>query len=116
MQGNIIYVDYERSSWRYMNYERGFQKEDLDTFKIWGTYRELCDTIGPYLIGKGSGSAYGGEIKPSKPENERFWGEPGETKYTYTAKGELIETLIDSDGKAYLEIHHTDHGAIPNSV
>ena len=26
------------------------------------------------------------------------------------AKGELIETLIDSDGKAYLEIHHTDHG------
>ena len=29
MQGNIIYVDYERSSWRYMNYERGFQKEDL---------------------------------------------------------------------------------------
>ena len=54
--------------------------------------------------------AYGGEIKPSKPEDERFWGEPGETKYTYTAKGELIETLIGPDGKAYLEIHHTNHG------
>ena len=66
--------------------------------------------IEPYLIGKGGGSAYGGEIKPSKPEDERFWGEPGETKYTYTAKGELIETLIGPDGKAYLEIHHTNHG------
>ena len=58
------------------------------------------DTIEPYLIGKGGGSTYGGEIKPSKPEDERFWGEPGETKYTYTAKGELIETLIGPDGKA----------------
>ena len=38
-------------------------------------------------------------------------GELGETKYTYTAKGELIETLIGPDGKAYLEIHHTDYGA-----
>ena len=37
MQGNIIYVDYERSSWRYMNYERGFQKEDLESFNIIST-------------------------------------------------------------------------------
>ncbi|MFQ9412288.1 MAG: hypothetical protein ACLR1T_16365 [Evtepia gabavorous] len=29
MQGNLIYVDYERSSWRYLNYERSFPK------KIW---------------------------------------------------------------------------------
>ena len=110
MQGNIIHVDYERSSWRYMNYERSFHREDLDAFKIGGTSSNNRDTIEPYLIGKGGGSAYGGEIKPSKPEDERFWGEPGETKYTYTAKGELIETLIGPDGKAYLEIHHTNHG------
>ena len=70
----------------------------------------IHDTIEPFLIGKGGGSVYGGEIKPSKPEDERFWGEPGETKYTYKAKGELIETLIGPDGKAYLEIHHTNHG------
>ena len=101
MQGNIIYVDYGRSSWRYMNYERSFHREDLDAFKIGGTSSNNRDTIGPYLIGKGGGSAYGGELKPSKPEDERFWGEPGETKYTYTAKGELIETLIGPDGKAY---------------
>ena len=110
MQGNIIHVDYERSSWRYMNYERSFHREDLDAFKIGGTSSNNRDTIEPYLIGKGGGSAYGGEIKPSKPEDERFWGAPGETKYTYTAKGELIETLIGPDGKAYLEIHHTNHG------
>ena len=94
MQGNIIHVDYERSSWRYMNYERSFHREDLDAFKIGGTSSNNRDTIEPYLIGKGGGSAYGGEIKPSKPEDERFWGEPGETKYTYTAKGELIETMV----------------------
>ncbi len=49
----------------------------------------------------------------SNRQNQRMsdsGGEPGETKYTYTVKGELIETLIGSDGKAYLEIHHTDHG------
>ena len=111
MQGNIIHVDYERSSWRYMNYERSFHREDLDAFKIGGTSSNNRDTIEPYLIGKGGGSAYGGEIKPSK--NQRMsdsGGEPGETKYTYTAKGELIETLIGPDGKAYLEIHHTNHG------
>ena len=74
-----------------MNYERGFQKEDLESFKIGGSFYTNYDTIEPFLIGKGGGSAYGGEIKPSKPEDERFWGAPGETKYTYTAKGELIE-------------------------
>ena len=109
MQGNIVYVDYERSSWRYMSYERSFHKNDLDAFKIDGAPRLSCDTIEPYLIGKGGGSAYGGEIKPSKPEDQRFWGKPGETKYSYTSKGELIETLIGPDGKAHLEIHHTDH-------
>ena len=93
MQGNIIHVDYERSSWRYMNYERSFHREDLDAFKIGGTSSNNRDTIEPYLIGKGGGSVYGGEIKPSKPEDERFWGAPGETKYTYTAKGELKHYL-----------------------
>ena len=24
MQGNIVYVDYERSSWKYMSYERNY--------------------------------------------------------------------------------------------
>lgn len=80
MQGNIVYVDYERSSWKYMSYERNYKAEDLDVFKIGETYRPECDTIEPYLIGgtyKGGGSAYGGKWKPSKPDDERFLGEPG---------------------------------------
>lgn len=47
MQGNIVYVDYERSSWRYMSYERNFQREDLDAFKIGSAPQLSCDTIEP---------------------------------------------------------------------
>ena len=65
MQGNIIYVDYERSSWRYMNYERSFRREGLDAFKIGSTSSNHRDTIEPYLIGKGGGSAYGEKWKPN---------------------------------------------------
>ena len=76
-------MDYERSSWRYMNYERSFQLKDLDAFKIGGSPQLNCDTIEPYLIGKGGGSAYGAEWKPSKPEDYRLLGQPGEIKTTF---------------------------------
>ena len=33
MQGDIVFVDYDRSSWRYMNYERSYKAENLDAFK-----------------------------------------------------------------------------------
>ena len=69
MQGNIIYVDYERSSWKYMNYERSFQKDDLEAFKIGGAYQKPCDTIEPYLIGKGGGSAM---AEKSNRQNQRM--------------------------------------------
>lgn len=110
MQGNIDCVDYERSSWRYMNYESGLLKEDLDCYKIGGAIRQNYDIMELYRIGKGGGSAYGSEMQPAKPADERFWGKPNEIKYSYSRKGELIETRIGSNGKAYLEIHHTDHG------
>ena len=87
MQGNIVYVDFERSSWKYMSYERNYKAEDLDVFKIGETYRPERDTIEPYLIGgayKGGGSAYGGKWKPNpnKPQDKRYWGKPGEIKTT----------------------------------
>ena len=53
-----------------MNYEPRLQKEDLEAFKIGGTYHKFCDTIEPYLIGKGGGSAYGGEWRPSPKKAE----------------------------------------------
>ena len=110
MQGNIIDVDYERSSWRYMNYERGFQKEDLESFKIGGSFYTNHDTIEPFLIDKGGGSAYGGKWKPSpnKPDDQRFLGKPGEIKTTYKS-GYRVDTKIGSDGRAELERHYTDH-------
>ena len=110
MQGNIIHVDYERSSWKYMSYERTYQKENLDAFKIGETYRPEYDTIEPYLIGgayKGGGSAYGGAWKPSKPEDYRLIGKPGEIKVTYAKDGSKVETKIGSDGRAIAERHHT---------
>lgn len=110
MQGNIIDVDYERSSWRYMNYERSFHREDLDAFKIGSSSSGNRDTIEPYLTGKGGGSAYGGGWKPSpnKPDDQRFLGEPGEIKTTYK-NGYRVDTKIGSDGRAALERHYTDH-------
>ena len=60
MEGNIIYVDYERSSWRYLDTEQSLRKDNLEDFLIGGTYRPERDTIEPYLIGgtrKGGGSA-----------------------------------------------------------
>lgn len=110
MQGNIVHVDYDRSSWRYMSYERCLPKEDLDCYKIGGAIRKDYDIMEPYRVGKGGGSAYGGEPKPAKPEDERFWGNPGDINYSHTTKGDLIETKIGENGKACLEIHHTDHG------
>lgn len=114
MQGNIIHVDYERSSWRYLNYECAYQKEDLDAFKIGKTYRPERDTIEPFLIGgytpKGGGSAFGGEWKPipNKPSDWRFLGKPGEIKTTYN-NGYRIDTKIGDNGRAVSERHYTDH-------
>ena len=113
MQGNIVYVDYERSSWRYMSYERNYKAEDLDAFKIGETYRPECDTIEPYLIGgtyKGGGSAYGGKWRPNpnKPQDQRFLDNPGEIKTTYK-NGYRIDTKIGEDGRALTERHYTDH-------
>ena len=68
MQGNIIYVGYECSFWGYMNYERGFQKEDLESFKIGGSFYTNHDTIEPFLIGKGATvHTVGNESPPNQP-------------------------------------------------
>ena len=61
---------------------------------------------------KGMGSAYGGEWKPKKPEDERFLGKTGEVKEILiaTRKGSYrIKTKIGTDGRAEMERHETDH-------
>lgn len=65
-----------------MSCERKFRKENLDAFKIGGNSYICCDTIEPYLIGKGDGSVFGGQWRPnpSKPQDQCLLGEPGEVK------------------------------------
>lgn len=82
MQGDIVYVDYERSSWRHMNYERSYKAEGLEPFKIGGQSPPVYDTIVPFIDVqlKGGGSAYGGKWRPNpnKPADQRYVGTPGE--------------------------------------
>ena len=64
MQGDIVYVDYERSSWKYMSYERSSGSVDLDSFKIGGQTTAPHDIIASFIdvpTVKGGGSAYGGK-------------------------------------------------------
>lgn len=115
MRGDIVFVDYERSSWRYMNYERSYKADDLESYKIAGQPKVFCDTITPFLdvpLYKGGGSAYGGAWKPAKSDDERYIGIPGEIKPTdSTGKhgGYHRETKIGDDGRAIIERHYTDH-------
>ena len=113
MEGNIVYVDYERSSWRYLNTRQAFSKENLEDFMIGETYRPESDRIEAYLdipSFKGGGSAYGGKWKPNpnKPADSRFLGEPCEIKRTFK-DGYWVDTKIGDDGRAIIERHYTDH-------
>lgn len=111
MQGDIVYVDYECSSWKYLNYERSCTREDLESFIIGGQACSAHDTMDSYRdipIQKGGGSAYGGKWKPNpkKPQDQRLLGAPGEIKTTYI-NGYRVETKIGDDGRAVLERHYT---------
>lgn len=122
MQGDIVFVDYELSSWMHMN-------EDSYIPSKYAKY--ICGEaplpVGSNLIIKrgyvvskndenynsiiqaGMGSAYGGQWKPAKPEDERLLGNPEEIKTTYDKKGNRIDTKIGDDGRATRERHYTDH-------
>ncbi len=113
MQGNIIFVDYELSSWKYMSYARG-NEEDLEAYKIGGGPRLNQNVLEPYLLGpntfKGGGSAYGGKWRPKKQDDERLVGEPGSINYTTDSKGNQRITKIGADGRAIKERYYSDHG------
>ena len=113
MEGNIVYVDYERSSWRYLNTQQAFSKENLEDFMIGKTYRPESDRIEAYMdvpAFKGGGSAYGGKWRPNpnKLADSRFLGEPGEIKRTFK-DGYWVDTKIGDNGRAVIERHYTDH-------
>jgi len=119
MQGNIVFVDYDLSSWRYMNDDpyvpSKFAKyicglEPLPENR--GIVIKDGHIPSSYEMLKGMGSAYGGEWQPAKEEDERFLGEPGDVNKSRTGGkrgGYDRETKIGDDGKASRERHHTDH-------
>ena len=107
MEGDIIHVDYELSSWKYMSFESGTSNDDLECYKIGGNKSVQYDIMAPYRIGKGGGSAYGGKWQPNpnKPQDQRLVGNPGQVNQYGTS-----ETHIGNNGYADYERHNTDHG------
>ena len=113
MEGNIVFVDYELSSWKYQNDnyipskffpyicgEKPLPENSGIVVKSGCVLREDVQV-------KGMGSAYGGDWKPAKPEDQRFLGQPGEIKISPDGKK---ETHIGEDGRADRERHNSDHG------
>lgn len=113
MQGNIVFVDYELSSWKYQN------DPVIPPKLVMYIYGELpipedsgimikTGYVMSYDEEKGMGSAYGGKWKPKKPEDERYLGEPGEIKTTWK-DGYRVDTKIEEDGRAVMERHYSIH-------
>ncbi len=114
MKGNIVFVDYELSSWKYQNKEYTPSKyAKYITGEL--PLPKNCDIIikKGYMPSvfeeKGMGSAYGGEWQPKKEADKRLVGEPGEIKTTIMKNGERYDTKIGLDGRAVCERHYTDH-------
>lgn len=107
MQGNIIYVDYELSSWKHLSDKKSTiyglpnnKKSDI----IVKSYGYVC---------KGGGSANGGDWIPKDKNSQRFKGKPDSVKENEvkTNKGSYKTTnKYDGNGKSTHERHHTDHG------
>lgn len=114
MQGNIVYVDYDLSSWKH-------DEDDLEKVRSAASQKgiRIVKRTGYVVFDKGGGSAYGGEWRPSKAEDERFLGKPGDIKTTEMPGGSKYQDIIGKDGRAVYERHWTNHGnsakhTIPN--
>ncbi|MBE6928091.1 MAG: DUF4417 domain-containing protein, partial [Ruminococcaceae bacterium] len=117
MEGNIVYVDYELSSWKY--------QKDLE-LSPYAKYivgeLPLPENSGiiikrGYIMptAKGMGSAYGGQWKPNsnKPNDMIFIGPPNTIQRIFipTGKGGYwTQVKYGDDGWATAIRHETDHG------
>lgn len=113
MEGNIIYVDYELTSWKYQKEHEFSPYAKYITGELPLPENSSIIIKGGIIIPneKGMGSAYGGQWKPNpnKPYDARFIGKPGEIKTTIMKHGEVYKTKIGNDGLAERERHETDH-------
>lgn len=104
MQGNILYIDYDLSSWQH------YADDECKSFNTsTRIFKYHCGYVLNTAEEKGSGSAFGGKWKPKKEEDERFIGTPGEIKVSYTRHGEKKLTKIGDDGYAIRERHFSVH-------
>lgn len=109
----ISYIDDELSGWKHMN--TGYEPSNYLTYinvKLLVLENSSIIIKKGYVVEeKGTGSAFGGEWRPSpnKPNDWRFLGKPREIKISYNRKGEKIATKIGNDGRAVKERHYSDH-------
>lgn len=113
MAGDIIYIDYDLSSWQHYNDDVG--KTFVIKKTIMNTSNKKIDALitKTGYITKGGGSAYGGDWIPKKESDKRFLGESNSQRANYveTKKGGYnTRDKYDEDGKAIIERHYTDHG------
>ncbi len=121
MEGNILFVDYDLSSWQHYDDDIGKSANTVFVEKF-GTTSNNYVSANPtkkqfygYVLPetfKGMGSAHGGKWKPSKKDDERYLGKPGEIKTTWANTkdgGYRRDTKIGNDGRAEKERHYTDH-------
>ena len=107
MQGDIIYVDYELSGWKYMRNKPAEPSPLLMSMKN----NDIIIKTGHVFSSweeKGMGSAYGGEWEPKKEEDQWFLGEPNTIK-TFNIYGYRYDVKYGLDGRAVKERHYTDH-------
>lgn len=105
MEGNIIFVDYDLSSWQHYNDDLSGQKSMKDGI--------IVKKSGFVLAEKGMGHSRGGDWRPFKQEDGRFIGEPNTINHSYFHGRKGVyerDTKIGKDGKAIMERHYTDHG------
>ncbi len=118
MDGNIIYVDYELSSWKYQKAGR-----TPSPYIKYTTGRLLSPCRSDIVIkrahilpsDKGMGSAYGGKWKPNpkKPNDAVFIGPPNTIQRIHIstkAGGYWIVAKYGDDGWAVAFRHETTHG------
>ncbi len=115
MEGNIVFVDYDLSSWRYMDQQaKVYADDDLECYKIGGANLQNYDTMNAYILGKGMGSAYGAQWKPNpnKPNDMALIGPPNTTQRLFLTShkgGYWIQVKYGQDGWAVSVRHETTH-------
>ena len=109
MTGNIVFVDYDLSSWKHEDddLEKAHKAASCEKTRIVKHTGRVI--FGDFCSSKGGGSAYGGEWQPSKADDARFLGNPGDIINSTAGKGYERDTWIGEDGRAFMERHYTDH-------